>query len=108
MTRGDIILVRESGSPAAKPRPCVVVQRTSVLAASSKVTACPLTSMLRGAEGQRPLVVPSEANGLLEPSEIQVDWIYTFSIERVGATIGRIDGGTMRQVDVALRRWLEL
>lgn len=108
MRRGDLILVREPGTPAAKARPYVVVQRTSALDDPSKVTACPLTSVLRGAAGQRPLIVPTTENRLRQPSEVQVDWIYTHPIDRVGGVIGHVDQPTMTTIDEALTRWLDL
>lgn len=108
MKRGDVVLVREPGSPASKARPCVVVQRTSALEAGDKATVCPLTSALRGSAGQRPFVAPTELNGLTRPSEVQVDWIFTHKAERAGTVIGRFDEPTMADVDEALRRWLDL
>lgn len=108
MRRGDVILVREPNTPAAKPRPYVVIQRNSALDAPVKVTGCPLTSELKGAAGQRPFVAPTDENGLRRPSEVQVDLIYTHPIDRVGGVIGHMDAPTMMAVDVALRRWLDL
>ena len=86
----------------------MVVQRDSALSAAQKVTVCPITSYLRGAIGQRPFVAPTTENRLRAPSEIEVDWIYTHSIDRVGTIIGKIDDATMELVDIALRRWLDL
>ncbi len=108
MKRGDLILVREPNTPAGKPRPYVVVQRDSALTAPDRVTGCPLTSHLRGSEGQRPFVAPTDQNGLRLPSEVQTDLIYTHPIERIGGVIGSLDPATMRAVDQALRRWLAL
>lgn len=108
MKRGDVILIRDPGSPASKARPCVVVQRDSALATATKVTICPLTSRLRGAAGQRPFVAPSAENGLRVPSEVEVDWIFTHPRERLGTIIGRIDAATIETVEIALRRWLDL
>lgn len=108
MRRGDVILVREPGTPASKARPYVVVQRDSALEAPQKVTGCPLTSRLRGSAGQRPFVAPSPENGLRVASEVQVDLIYTHPIDRVGGVIGHIDAPTMSAVDQTLRRWLSL
>ena len=108
MKRGDVILVREPGTPAAKARPYVVVQRTSALDDPAKVTACPLTTTLRGAAGQRPFVAPTRDNGLRSPSEVQVDWIYTHPIDRIGGVIGEVDRPTLDAIDVALARWLDL
>lgn len=108
MKRGAVVLIREPGTPAAKARPCVIVQRTASLAGATKVTVCSLTSILTGAEGQRPFVAPSADNGLRKPSEVEADWIYTHPVEYLGGVIGHLDPATMEQVDVALRRWLHL
>jgi len=108
MNLGDLILVREPNSPAAKPRPYVIVQRDSALHTPIRVTGCPLTSQLRGAEGQRPFVAPTADNGLRVPSEVQIDLIYTHPIERIDGVIGSLDAATMQTIDVALKRWLAL
>lgn len=108
VNRGDVVLIRSPDSPASKARPCVVVQRGSTLEVASKITVCPLTSRLHGAEGQRPLVAPTPDNGLRQPSEVEVDWIHSFPRARIGAVIGNLDATTMRSVDAALRRWLDL
>lgn len=102
------MLVREPGTPAAKARPCIIVQRESALDVANKVTVCPLTSQLKGPAGQRPFVAPSVANGLRQPSEVQVDWVFTHPIEFIGDVIGSIDRPTLDGVDSALRRWLDL
>ena len=101
-------MVREPGTPATKGRPCIVVQRDSTLDDTSKITVCPLTSYLRGALGGRTLVAPSARNGLRKPCEVQFDWIYTHSAERIGGHIGSLEADILDQVDIALRRWLEL
>ena len=108
MKRGDIVLVREPGTPAGKSRPCVVVQRESTLARTSKLTVVPLTSRLRGAQGDRPLVVPSPVNHLTAPCEAQFDWIYTHAEARIGKQIGVLEPEVLDEIDEALRRWLDL
>lgn len=108
MNRGDVILVRQQGTSSSKARPCVVVQRDSSLSATSKVIVCALTTEVRGVGSQRPFVVPSAMNGLRHPSEVQVDWIYTHPVNNVGPVIGRLDRAAMEQVEVALRRWLDV
>jgi mRNA interferase MazF len=75
---------------------------------SPKVSVCPLTSHLRGARGQRPLVAPDPLNGLMKPSEVQVDWIYTHENKYIGERVGSVDDATLEQIDIALRRWLDL
>lgn len=108
MKRGDVIIVREPNTPAGKSRPYVVIQRGSALESFTKVTGCPLTSVVRGTAGQRPFIAPSEQNGLRRPSEVEVDWVYTHPIERIDGVIGHLDGPTMAAIDVALRRWFDL
>jgi mRNA interferase MazF len=108
MKRGDVVLVREPGTPASKARPCVVVHRDGAKGAETKVTVCPLTSHLRGVVGERPLVVPTPENRLRAPSEVEVDWIFTHPIDAVGEVIGHLDTPTFETVEVALRRWLDL
>jgi mRNA interferase MazF len=108
MRRGDVVLVREPGSPASKARPCIVVQRESALAVADKATVCPLTSKLRGSAGERPFVAPTAQNGLRAPSEVQVDWIFTHRMDNMGEVIGKLDEPTMALIDTALRRWLDL
>ena len=108
MKRGDVIIVRFPGSPAAKARPCVIVQRQSALPTAAKITVCPLTSHLRGTVGQRPFVAPVASTGLHAPSEVAVDWIFTYPIECVGKIVGHLDDPTMESVDIGIRRWLDL
>jgi len=108
LTRGDLVLARHPNSPASKPRPCVVVQRTSTIEGSDKVTLCPLSSTLIGVAAQRPSVAPSPENGLQRHSEVEADWMFTFPKSSIGPTIGRLDDVTLRELDAALRRWLHL
>lgn len=108
MKRGDIYFVAGGAGPAEKPRPCVIIQRSSTLDDSPKVTVCPITSHIRVASPIRPLVHPTVQNGLVQVSQIEVDWMFTYRAERLLKRIGEIDETTMRQVDEALRRWLDL
>lgn len=108
MKRGDLVLVREPKTPAAKPRPFLILQHDSTLPDAAKITACPLTTTLRSEPGLRPLVMPSRENGLRAPSEVEFDWIHTFPRRSVGPRIGRLDESTQNAVDTALRTWLDL
>lgn len=108
MKRGFIVLFRESNNPAAKSRPCVVVQRDVTLPGATKITAVPLTSELIGIADQRPVLIPSAQNGLRQASEAQVDWIFSFETARLGPTIGEAESDVMTKIDIALRRWLDL
>lgn len=108
MRRGDIVLIREAQTPASKARPCVIIQRDSTLEHASKITVCALTSDLRDGTGTRPLVHPTQDNGLKVLSQIEVDWIFTHPLTFVGPRVGALDDDAMVRVDTALRRWLDL
>lgn len=108
MKRGSVVVLREPGSPASKSRPCIVVQNEASLAAATKITAVPLTSELSGVGDIRPLMAPSEMNGLRRMSEAQADWIFSFDISFLGTKIGEAEPEVMSQLDQALRRWLSL
>jgi mRNA-degrading endonuclease toxin of MazEF toxin-antitoxin module len=108
LKRGDLFLVRQGGTPAAKARPCVIIQRDSTLPSAAKITCCPLTTELRGPLGGRPQVFPSALNGLEKPSEIEFDWIYTFPLNQFLKRIGELEPPIMDQLILALRRWLDL
>ena len=108
MRRGDVIIIREPNTPASKARPYVVVQRDITLQNATKITGCPITSTIQGRAGQRPIIVPSDQNGLRHPSEVEIDWTFTHPLERIGGRIGSLDEDTMKAIDMALRRWLEL
>lgn len=102
------MLIRQPGTPASKARPHVIIQHDSTLDAAPKVTVCPLTSQLRGAESLRPFVLPDDGNGLHKPSEVEFDWIYTYPSTFVAKRIGSLDDVTMTHVDEALSLWLDL
>ena len=108
LKRGDIVLVRSSTGPATKPRPCLVVQRSSTIDAAPKVTVCPLSSEIRVGTAIRPLINPSSMNGLRRVSQVELDWIYTFWKSDFGDVLGTLDQSEMKHVDAALKPWLDL
>lgn len=108
MKRGDIYVVREAGSLASKPRPCLVVQTDSALSAPKFVTICPLTSVVGGLQLIRVAIAPDADNGLETVSEVEVDLISTVKAANFGPHLGVASPMIMRLVDDALRRWLDL
>lgn len=73
-----------------------------------KLTVCPLTTAVQVTNIIRPVITPSAANGLRKVSQIEVDWILTEHLRHFGPVIGSLDGSVLAQVDIALRRWLDL
>lgn len=102
------MLVRERRSPAAKGRPCIVVQRTVTIEHGVKILCVPLTSTLRHIPEHRPVILPSEENGLRVVCEAQVDWLYPFLRENLDSEIGAVDDEAIARVDKALHLWLDL
>ncbi len=73
------------------------------------LTGCPLTTALRAdVPDLRIDVLPGEATGLREPSQIAVDKITTVAVAKVGGVIGRADEETMRAIDRAVLVYLGL
>ncbi len=108
MKRGSVVIFRETNSPAAKARPCIVVQSDATLDVSTKVIAIPLSTTIRNIPLARPLIAPTSENGLNMLCEAEVDWVFSFKRERIGSVIGQLDAGVLQQIDAALRRWLDL
>ena len=108
MKRGDLVAVRDRDGPASKARPCLVVQSDRAGGETAALSVCPLTSTLSARPLIRPTLVPTVGNGLHAVSDIEVDRIFSPQRKRIGMRIGEVDSFTMRQVDEALRRWLDL
>ena len=88
-----------------KPRPAVIVQ-AEMLAGTGLVMLVPLSSTLVDAPLIRPLLEPTPANGLREPSQAMVDVIMSVRRDRVGARIGRLEEEAMLAVTRSLAVFL--
>jgi mRNA interferase MazF len=108
LQRGAVISYAERGDFTSKPRPGIVVQRTSSLAASPSITLCGLTTFGEATEIARFAIVPSPENGLREVSFVMVDKIATIKRSRVREVIGTLSPADMQRLDASLRAWLEL
>ncbi len=104
--RGDLVIVIIPGD-FGKPRPALIVQSDAFNEIIS-LTVLPLTSDLQPAPLVRITIEPSTGNGLERRSQIMIDKAATVLRAKVGRQIGRVDGATMRAVDGALLRFLEL
>jgi mRNA interferase MazF len=108
LRRGQVVLAAERGDYTGKPRPMLIVQRTATLDASAGVTMCGFTTTVAATEPMRVAVLHLEGTGLSEPSMVMVDKVSTLRRERVREVIGELSDAKMREVDAALRRWLDL
>ena len=53
-------------------------------------------------------VNPSGCNGLRKPSQLMADRLFTVPTAAVGAVMGILESGTLAELDLPMRSWLEL
>ena len=106
MRRGDLVTVALPGD-FGKPRPALVIQSDPFLETGT-VTVLLLSGTLVDAPLIRPTVLPTPENGLMKPSQIQVDKAMTVKRERIGDVIGRLDDETLLAVTRSLALFLGL
>ena len=115
MRRGDICLVDlepTRGNEADKRRPAVVVSNDRANLAAERsgrgvVTVVPVTSNVTRVYPFQALL-PASATGLSVDSKAQAEQVRAISVERVGATVARVPGHLMLELDDALRLHLGL
>jgi mRNA interferase MazF len=86
----------------------LVVQNQQSLGSTSYINVCPLTSVVKSAEMIRILLNPTEQNGLKHASMVEIDLIDSVLASSIDGVIGCVDANSMRKIDTALRRWLDL
>jgi mRNA interferase MazF len=108
LRRGSVVLFGERGEYTGKPRPGVIVQREATLADAPSVTLCGITSLPMPGNAARVALSPSAQNGLEKPSWVMIDKLVSIGRSRVRLVIGALAEHELKQIDVALRRWLDL
>lgn len=106
--RGAIFSAREKGVLTGKPRPVLVVQNDAANRLHSTITVCLVSTVTTGQSLFRIAIAPDTENGLLDPSEIQVDRLFSLQRDAFGERFGAVPEAIMSQVDRALARWLDL
>jgi mRNA interferase MazF len=101
VTRGEIYIAAARGAYTGKPRPVVILQDDRFDATAS-VTVCPFTTNPVDAPLLRLPIVPSDENGLDEPSQLMIDKVTTLPRTSVGERLGRLHDDEL----VALNRSL--
>lgn len=102
--RGDLVTIALQGD-FGKPRPALVIQ-ADPFDELATVTVLPITSTLVEAPLIRIKVEPSPDNGLQKASQVMVDKAITVKRDKVGGAFGRVDTGTMIQVERCLAVFL--
>lgn len=107
MKRGEVWTVAGGGAYARKPRPFVIVQGDRYDATDS-IAVCGLTSVAIDAPVSRPLIAPTEANGMRLPSHLMVDKITTVQKHRLGRRMGVLSTVDMQRLNRAMLVFLGL
>jgi mRNA interferase MazF len=101
MRRGEVWTVAGGAGYAGKPRPAVIVQ-DDAFDDTNSITLCPLTSDPTDAPLIRLAILPTETNGLKEPSRIMADKITTVPKARLGDRIGRLTDEDLLRLNGAI------
>ncbi|MDN5864657.1 MAG: type II toxin-antitoxin system PemK/MazF family toxin [Gammaproteobacteria bacterium] len=104
IARGDLVTIALSGD-YGKPRPALVIQDDAFSDLPS-VAVLRLTSDVHDWPLFRVSVKSTKTNGLKAASQVMVDKPAAVPKSRIGRRIGRIDSASLREVNVALARFL--
>ena len=101
MRRGDIVLAVLQGD-LGKPRPAVIVQADELGPDRLTIIICPMSSAIATTDTIRPVVQPSDENGLRTASLIMTDKIIAVRRERLRSIVGRLSAEDRERLDDAL------
>ena len=101
MKRGDVVLVVAQGD-LRKPRLGVIVQADELGDSTTTVLICAMSSTIADTDLPRPIVEPTEKNGLRVRSQIMTDKLSALRRDRVLGVIGSLDAGASEQLNRAL------
>lgn len=104
MRRGDLVTIAMQGD-FGKPRPALVIQ-ADPFDEHATVTVLPVTSTLLEAPLLRITVQPNAGTGLHKPSQVMVDKAMTVKRDKVRPAFGRIDVGSLVEVERCLAVFL--
>jgi mRNA interferase MazF len=107
MKRGNIVTVAMQGD-FGKPRPALVLQSDVFSDIHGTVTVALISSEIVQAPIFRLDIEPNEANGLTQPSQVQIDKIMSIRSKKIGSVIGDLNDVMMVRVNRALALWLGL
>jgi mRNA interferase MazF len=105
--RGDVVICAAPGD-YGKPRPAVVVQSDLFNGTHSSLAVCLITSRLEDAPLFRIPVPAGRTTGLKLESQVMVDKVIAIPRNKITGRAGMLPAGLLKEVDNALRLWLEL
>ena len=98
MKRGEVWTVAGGPDYAGKPRPAVILQ-DDAFDATRSVTICPLTTIDLDLRATRPIILPSDENGLWEASRLMVDKITTVARTKLDRHVGRLSAEDINRMN---------
>ena len=107
MKRGDVVICAAPGD-YGKPRPALVVQSDLFNGTHSSVAVCLITSHLEDAPLFRIPVPAGRTTGLKLDSQVMVDKVIAIPRNKITRRAGVLAAVLLKEVDDALRLWLEL
>ena len=105
--RGDVVICAAPGD-SGKPRPAVVVQSDLFNGTHSSVAVCLITTHLEDAPLFRIPVPAGRMTGLKLESQVMVDKVIAIPRNKITGRAGALAAGPLKEIDNALRLWLEL
>ena len=105
--RGTVLTVSLGGGSGHKPRPAIVVQASN-LDFPRTLVVVPLTRSESTPPDLKPLFLPDETNGLIEPSTLMIQRINSVRKSDIGKVVGTMSQDDMDRVDAALSLLLGL
>ena len=105
--RGDVVICAAPGD-YGKPRPAVVVQSGLFNGTHSSVAVCLITTHLQDAPLFRIPVPAGRMTGLKLESQVMVDKVIAIPRNKTTGRAGALAAGPLKEIDNALRLWLEL
>ncbi len=101
MSRGDLGIAVIPGD-YGKPRPILILQSDKFSQTASVIAALVTTDQRPSAALFRKPLKPSDQNGLLEPSDVMLDKLFTLPRAKVGKVIGHLPSTEMAEINAML------
>ena len=105
--RGDVVICAAPGD-YGKPTPAVVVQSDLFNGTHSSVAVCLITTHLQDAPLFRIPVPAGRMTGLKLESQVMVDKVIAIPRNKITGRAGALAAGPLKEIDNALRLWLDL
>lgn len=105
LRRGDIAIVAAPGD-YGKPRPALVLQSDLFRETDSVVIALITSDQRPKAPLFRKAILPTDANGLRQPSDVMLDKLVAIPRRKIPEVVGRLSDAEMAEITASLALFL--